>query len=191
MLKFINLSLFVIYLCTSQINCDCVWYGECGASGRGDNGHYNCKYTGEAKLQTDPEFLDLFKVLCPHLYNGNETRTCCDIVQLHTFNKQLSVPKQLMTRCPACFINFKAFLCDFTCSPNHSEFMVVTNEQKWNGTDTTKTNSNMPSVVFNDDENESNRVKRDLSKKETKTEVVSLNYYVTDYYVTNMYNSCK
>jgi hypothetical protein len=43
-------------------------------------------------------------------------------------DSQLSVPKQLMARCPACLANFKSFLCDMTCSNKQSEFIVDTSQ---------------------------------------------------------------
>ena len=102
-------------------------YGQCGPSGRGDDGHYYCKYEGEAIKQNSTEFLTLFKEVCPNLYNGMEhTTTCCDLPQLKYMDSQLSVPKQLMSRCPACLANFKSFLCDMTCSNKQSEFIVDT-----------------------------------------------------------------
>ncbi len=102
-------------------------YGQCSPSGRGDNGHYYCKYEGEAIKQNSTEFLTLFKEVCPNLYNGTEhTTTCCDLTQLKYMDSQLSVPKQLMARCPACLVNFKSFLCDMTCSNKQSEFIVDT-----------------------------------------------------------------
>lgn len=33
---------------------------------------------------------------------------------------------QLIQRCPACLSNFAKYLCEMTCSPRQSEFMVTT-----------------------------------------------------------------
>jgi hypothetical protein len=106
-------------------------YGQCSPSGRGDDGHYYCKYEGEAIKQNSTEFLTLFKEVCPNLYNGTEhTTTCCDLTQLKYMDSQLSVPKQLMSRCPACLVNFKSFLCDMTCSNKQSEFINTNPSEK-------------------------------------------------------------
>jgi Niemann-Pick C1 protein len=126
------LLLVVLSLFVNQVRSDCIWYGQCGPSGQGDNGVYNCKYNGPPKPQTNETFLSTFKELCPHLYNETHpTETCCDYAQLSRFKQQLSVPKQLMSRCPACYLNFRTFLCDFTCNPHQQDFMIVTQEQDY------------------------------------------------------------
>jgi Niemann-Pick C1 protein len=87
--------------------------------------------------QTNETFTEYIKDLCPHLYNPDSVgaiETCCDYKQLARFDKQFSVPRQLMTRCPACFLAFRTFLCDFTCSPKQAEFMVITDESNYNAT---------------------------------------------------------
>ena len=164
-MKFLYLFLlFSLFVC--QVHSNCIWYGECGESGQGDDGRYNCKYTGPAKPQTDRAYLDFYKELCPQLYKEqvnpqtNETYvdTCCDMAQLVRYNKQLSVPKQLMLRCPSCYLNFRTFLCDFTCSPKQADFMQITQESDFNA---------------------------------TTQQVVTLTYYITNSSTTEMYDSCK
>lgn len=104
-------------------------YGECGPAN--NDAVYNCEYTGEAKpLQNDSTAL-LLKDVCPHLYTGNTTTTCCDYAQLKRLYDDMSVPRQLMSRCPACFRNFKAFLCDMTCGPNQRDFLLVTGSEPY------------------------------------------------------------
>ena len=83
-------------------------YGECGKSDRVDDHFFYCAYNGSAIQQTSDEYLKIFKETCPHLYNGpQDTFSCCDMRQLESFVNDLSVPRQLMSRCPACFANFK------------------------------------------------------------------------------------
>ena len=113
-------------------------YGECEVSDSNPNAKYNCKYRGEAKpLESNAS--SLLKDLCPHLYLGEkETRTCCDYAQLKRLYDDMSLPKQLMSRCPACYRNFKAFLCDMTCGPNQADFLFVPDggEKNFNNTKT-------------------------------------------------------
>ena len=130
MLKFPRLvQLVLLVLAVDKIRGDCVWYGECGPSM--NDGVYYCKYDGKPKLfNEDIETQNQLKSLCPHLFNGiNQTYTCCAKDQLETLATSMSVPQQLMSRCPACYTNFRAFLCDLTCNPNMHEFLLVTDDE--------------------------------------------------------------
>ena len=156
---------FFVIICVifPKIDSNCIWYGQCGPSGRGADGKYNCKYTGESIVQKNESFVKLFKDLCPHMYKENEDlQTCCDYDQLILFNDNLALPKQIMSRCPSCYKNFKAFLCDFTCSPYQSDFLLVTQEQDYKP-----------------------------SENETKVEIVTLTYHITNTSANNLYKSCK
>lgn len=147
------------------------------------------------------------------MYNGDQTHTCCDEVQLGHLENDLSFPKQLMTRCPACFINFKAFLCDFTCSPKQREFLVVTTasdvepeaasdheEGEHDGHDEAEEEeeANNDHSEFLEEER-SPRKRRDLAEIpeeielpiQNKTQVVRLSYYVTSTLANNLFSSCK
>ena len=171
MLKSCMLKSFILLVGTlCVVNANCIWYGECGPSQ--NDGRYNCKYQGEARpLGPDPELNNVFKDLCPHLFNGvNETSTCCARDQIERINKDMSLPHQLMSRCPACFRNFKAFLCDFSCNPKQSEFLLVTQEQPY-----------VP---------DTNEIKK-ISDNSAQMEIVRLTYHATNQYVENMFNSCQ
>lgn len=110
-------------------------YGECGQSLLGAK--YNCKYDGQAKLLAH-ESENLFKEMCPHLFNNNQTYTCCDATQIERLNNGFSIPRQLLSNCPACFLNFKTFLCDIICNPNQSDFILVTKEEPYTPITTSK-----------------------------------------------------
>lgn len=182
------------------MSSDCIWYGECGQSDRVSSAKYNCKYLGPPIAQTNQTYLDLLKDLCPHLYNGpNATSTCCDLAQLNRFNNDLSFPRQLMSRCPACFLNFRTFLCDMTCSPKQNEFLLITAEQPYNNkaVDENEAQNILKQKDEEDyvyDEEQSSKAKRDLEKKslkDQKMEITEISYYLTSNFTTNMYNSCK
>ena len=193
-----------------QVDADCIWYGECGPS-TGDN-VYNCKYLGPAIQVTNSTMLDMIRNLCPHLYHGDEaTFTCCDFKQLKRFSDDLSVPKQLMSRCPACYLNFRTLLCDLTCGPTQNEFLMITQEQPYtpnapkpHDEHTQDQEEAEPETQAEDqnneetEENDSKRRKRDLSdaqqhdpSKTATEEVVRLTYFLTNYFVNNLYNACK
>lgn len=109
-------------------------YGECGKSDLNPEAVYNCKYDGAAK-SLEPNASSFLLDICPHLFLGEkETKTCCDLAQLKRLSDDMKLPKQLMSRCPACFRNFKAFLCDMTCGPNQSDFLLVTDQKDYNST---------------------------------------------------------
>lgn len=148
----------------------------------------------------------MFKDLCPHLYNETNTATCCDKAQLTRFNSDLSVPRQLMSRCPACFTNFKAFLCDMTCSPTNAQFLLVTSEQPYNPTTTNDSNNKHEDVVHDDTEDPEEEEHEKLTVKRRKKrsaeieskdlpiptmEIVSVTYHLTHMYANNLYNSCR
>jgi len=103
-------------------------YGECGQTSTG--ARFNCKYDGEAKLLSEKSGT-LFKEMCPHLFNENQTYTCCDSNQIERLNNGFSIPRQLLSNCPACFLNFKTFLCDIICNPNQRDFLLVTKEEPY------------------------------------------------------------
>lgn len=182
-------------------------YGQCSPSGRGDNGHYYCKYDGEAIKQNSTDFLKLFKEVCPNLYNGTDhTSTCCDYDQLKYMDSQLSVPKQLMSRCPACLVNFKSFLCDMTCSSKQGEFIVIPDqslrkqESSKNQVSITthENNYDYPGEVENEENKEEHSIKNEKKNEITdastvgdKVDVITFNYFITNTYVTQMFNSCK
>lgn len=49
---------------------------------------------------------------------------------MKTLGDQLGQAAPLIAACPACINNFRSFYCDFTCSPDQSTFMTVTQTQK-------------------------------------------------------------
>ena len=83
MVRFFSLKNLILFVCViSYVKADCIWYGECGPSQ--NDGAYNCKYRGPPKpLEDESNLQDLYKTLCPHLYNGKDTVTCCDRSKLN------------------------------------------------------------------------------------------------------------
>lgn len=177
-------------------------YGECGQTASGAK--YNCKYTGKANPL--PYSSDgLFKELCPHLFKNspsdNQTYTCCDPTQIKRMNDGFSVPRQLLSHCPACFLNFKTFFCDIICSPNQNEFLIVTSEQPY----VPGQNKPIEDGDFNNDfldnllnpKNTTTTIQNEIKETSNETtivptyEVLRLTYHLTSHYAQNFYNSCK
>ena len=129
MIKILTIIVINAILIQNVIS-DCIMYGECGPTPK-ENGVYNCKYSGKSK-KLPQHILKKFKDVCPHLYNGNETFTCCDADQVARLIDGISVPKQLMSRCPSCFLNFRTLVCDFSCSPKQHEFVHISSEENFN-----------------------------------------------------------
>ncbi|KAL7677996.1 hypothetical protein ACOME3_004223 [Neoechinorhynchus agilis] len=98
----------------------CVWYGQ----HKTDSGQIlNKKYDGPPKPANEP-IITLLKKQCPHLVS-NSTRTCCDEEQLHELISRSKTIGSILGRCPLCVHNLYAYFCEFTCSPNQSDFMEV------------------------------------------------------------------
>lgn len=59
--------------------------------------------------------------------------TCCDSEQIATFANSIKLAANFLKRCPSCMMNLVRHLCDFTCSPQQSNFMEIV-ATKDNGT---------------------------------------------------------
>lgn len=93
----------------------------------------------------------------------NNTRTCCSAEQLKTMESSLSLPDQLLSRCPTCNRNFRNEICQMTCNPTHSRFLYG---------------------------NDSAPCPRDEADCK-KTGWASVTYFMTEKYANDLYRSCK
>ena len=158
---------------------------------------YNCKYQGPPKPMINEADLSLLKLLCPHLYNGTDTVTCCDTAQLHRFNEDFSLPRQLMSRCPACFRNFRSFLCDFTCGPQQSEYLTIVQEKPYNPPNSTLHQSDTHQDYESDTQDdydedaEARRKKRQAPTVDQQYAITEINYTISVDFVDALYDSCK
>ncbi|MBN3321253.1 NPC1 protein, partial [Atractosteus spatula] len=139
----------------------CVWYGECQDVPHREGKRYNCNYTGPPQ-PLPQEGYDLVVELCPGYDYGNVS-LCCDVQQLQTLKGNLQLPLQFLSRCPSCFVNLMNLFCELTCSPRQSDFLSAT--------------SFSPYV--------------DPVTQENKTNVVEVQYYISETFVNAMYNACK
>ena len=114
----------------------CMWYGQCGPGSNG--GTLNCYYNKPAVHQPmNSSTFQLLASLCPSMINPDnpsDTRVCCDHTQLMTLETSISLPRQLLARCPACLYNFIDVYCRTTCSPDGSTFQQPVLKNYTNGT---------------------------------------------------------
>ncbi|CAM1297975.1 NPC1 (predicted) [Pycnogonum litorale] len=86
----------------------------------------NKVYNGPPKAFDDPEDIKKLKELCPDLYKGSNSLTCCDHDQLDKLYFQLGkLAGSLLNSCPSCYYNYKQTFCQMVCSPEQSKFINV------------------------------------------------------------------
>lgn len=100
-----------------------MWYDQCGTDAV-THKSLNCLYNKPAKV-LDAKGIDTLKNLCPEMVaaNESETKTCCSASQLNTFNKNMNIPRETMSRCPSCYKNLVNMYCYLTCSPDQSMYV--------------------------------------------------------------------
>lgn len=50
--------------------------------------------------------------------------------QINVINKNIKLAANFLKRCPSCFHNLVEHICDFSCSPNQSNFMKIHGTEK-------------------------------------------------------------
>lgn len=213
MIKLILLVLIIKFSIRNVLS-SCVMYGECGPTIK-ENGVYNCKYIGPSKLLPH-SIHKKFRDVCPHLYTGNETYTCCNAAQVVRLIEGIGVPRQLMSRCPACFLNFRSLVCDFSCSPNQDKFVHINSERSFNrflheqkkklidlentqndeeNVEEDEENTNKKDETSNNNSNNYPEVENvlayDITNQTEEIEVLGFTAFITEYFAEKLYNSCK
>ncbi|XP_043485324.1 NPC intracellular cholesterol transporter 1 isoform X2 [Leptopilina heterotoma] len=121
-----HLVFFLLFVIATTVKAQneghCIWYGECNL----DDFHrkQNCPNTGPAQ-PLDQEGQNLLRKHCPHMMQ-NEVKTCCDTNQLKTLDNNINLAANFLQRCPSCLDNLVKHFCEFTCSPQQSTFINVT-----------------------------------------------------------------
>ncbi|KAI9274797.1 patched family-domain-containing protein [Phascolomyces articulosus] len=98
--------------------------GQCG----GIFNPVNCVYNKPAVQPETDSFRKLLVDTCGAEYATGPA--CCDETQLNQLVNQVQMAKPIVASCPACWSNFLQFWCSFTCSPNQSTFVNITNTGK-------------------------------------------------------------
>lgn len=122
--------LVLVYKCYSK----CVMYEACANlsplyAGQSpfESKWQNCRYDGEPQPVQNGHALDMFKKLCPDLYNGDEKQAlCCSANQIRILTKSISEAEALIGSCPSCYFNFRNFWCQITCHPDQHRFVQPT-----------------------------------------------------------------
>ncbi|KAL7026898.1 hypothetical protein ACKWTF_005220 [Chironomus riparius] len=115
----------------------CIWYGICDRvpSGSAEKIKNCLDYKSPRKL--DESGAKALEQWCPHLVpKGKDAYTCCDNDQISELNENIKIAASLLNRCPSCMKNLVTHICDFICSPHHSDFIEVkrTKQNKQNQT---------------------------------------------------------
>ncbi|KAK7414623.1 niemann-Pick type C-related protein 1 [Neonectria punicea] len=100
----------------------CAFRGTCGKQSFFGK-ELPCVDNGVAE-DPDEEFRNELVDLC-----GEKWRTgpvCCTLDQVQSLKSQLGTPSTILGSCPACKENFFNMFCTFTCSPDQSLFINVT-----------------------------------------------------------------
>ena len=126
-------ALFAIFskACSISNEGTCVWRGNCGKNPDSPIGQCLGCYVG--KEGNPPQALpdESKKILfeaCPH-FNSSEysknPKFCCTPRQIKDMAKGFGVARQLLDKCPTCYLNFRKNFCASTCSPVQSKFLQV------------------------------------------------------------------
>ncbi|OLL22746.1 Niemann-Pick type C-related protein 1 [Neolecta irregularis DAH-3] len=100
----------------------CAFRGQCGKTSA-FGAQLPCPDNGPAS-KIDPESQKKLISLCGPEWA--DILVCCDSDQLKLLSSNLKQVESLISSCPACKYNFSHFFCQFTCSPNQSTFVDVT-----------------------------------------------------------------
>jgi Niemann-Pick C1 protein len=115
---------------------------------------------------------------------------------LNRLSKDLSLPRQLLSRCPACYRNFRTFLCDMTCSPIQSQFHIVNKEREYNPNKVDPSESANSEPDNGNEHDQSDDYDNQHFKKRTASnvaqmEITEITYTISEYFVNRFFDSCK
>uniref|UniRef100_A0A0N4ZPH1 SSD domain-containing protein n=1 Tax=Parastrongyloides trichosuri TaxID=131310 RepID=A0A0N4ZPH1_PARTI len=153
----IFISLLILIPCITSTKC--VMRGTCGKNGKL---YQNCPYNGEPLPINDIKVEKEIKEMCPHLFENGNKNLCCNKEQFQILKNQMTVPFQILQKCPSCYKNFANLWCDFACSPEQSNYLNIL-----------KTESSSFSITNN-------------SKY-----ITSIEYFVRKDFAETLLNSCK
>lgn len=193
--------LVLVYKCHSK----CVMYEACANlsplyAGQSpfESKWQNCRYDGEPLPVQGGHAMDLFKKLCPDLYNGDDRQAlCCSANQIRILTKSISEAEALIGSCPACYFNFRNFWCQITCHPDQHRFVQATEYQYLELNNFTHLFAEYEKIKSQtldyenydyDNEEENGPV---APKQRQKVSIVStINVYMNREYLTGLIDSC-
>lgn len=74
-------------------------------------------------------FTATLEAVCGPEVAASWTSTCCNEASLQTLSQSLQQAQAFIAMCPACSTSFRNFYCAFTCSPDQSTFVTVSQVQ--------------------------------------------------------------
>ncbi|KIX03877.1 uncharacterized protein Z518_07430 [Rhinocladiella mackenziei CBS 650.93] len=104
----------------------CAIRGHCGKQGFFGS-DLPCPDNGKAAPPSDTVREKLVDLCGP---KWADTDVCCEEEQVDALKKNLNLAERVIASCPACKENFFNLFCTFTCSPNQSLFVNVTDTGK-------------------------------------------------------------
>ncbi|KAF8940787.1 hypothetical protein BGZ47_007609 [Haplosporangium gracile] len=120
----VGLLLFVSTTTASKIHKDgyCVMRDNCGSK-RTFGKQLPCPFN-EPAVEPDKELRELLVSTCGASFE--HSKACCSQDQVEDLIASTKQASPIISACPACWANFLNFFCTFTCSPNQSTFLNVT-----------------------------------------------------------------
>ncbi|KAI7467196.1 multidrug efflux transporter AcrB transmembrane domain-containing protein [Hortaea werneckii] len=100
----------------------CAIRGHCGSQSLFGS-QLPCPDNGLAK-EPSPDVRDSLVSLCGDRWA--DTKVCCEQEQIEALQSNLQKAQNIISACPACKQNFFDLFCTFTCSPDQSLFVNVT-----------------------------------------------------------------
>ncbi|KAF9170745.1 hypothetical protein BGX21_006734 [Mortierella sp. AD011] len=118
------LCTFTAPVCASDIHKEgyCVMRDNCGSK-RTFGKQLPCPDNGPA-VEPDSELRALLVSTCGPSFENS--KACCSQDQVEDLIASTKQASPMISACPACWANFLNFFCTFTCSPNQSTFLNVT-----------------------------------------------------------------
>jgi Niemann-Pick C1 protein len=107
----------------------CAIRGHCGSKSFFGS-QLPCVDNGPAE-DPEPELREQLTALCGSKWAQGPV--CCNAEQVDALRSNLKTANQIISTCPACKDNFFNMFCTFTCSPDQSLFINVTDTKEKNG----------------------------------------------------------
>ncbi|KAL8736397.1 MAG: hypothetical protein Q9181_002430 [Wetmoreana brouardii] len=138
--RFLASLLFLLYLCQAvEVSNNgnwtvkheagrCALRGQCGKKSF-FGGQLPCPDNSVAQ-KPDAGTREKLVAICGSQWDHGAT--CCDSDQIDALSTNLKRAESIISSCPACKENFFNLFCTFTCSPDQSLFVNVTETQKSN-----------------------------------------------------------
>ncbi|ORY34800.1 patched family-domain-containing protein [Naematelia encephala] len=105
----------------------CAMRGSCGRASM-FGAELPCPDDGDASELND-SLRELMSSVCGPSYEL-PSHVCCTEDQVSTLGDRMQQAAPLIASCPACLNNFRNFYCDFTCSPDQSTFLTISEQQQ-------------------------------------------------------------